>query len=199
MRDLVLRQRRYVGADNSRDTSVSCASAATNSAAVTQLDTRDASGDLDALRQGCLLCDEGGVRLGRSAVAEALDDPLLAEPPAEGADRLACLGDGPEALAREDLLFELLDEPLGDAVALGLTDVRRRVGDAEPVQLAGEVVADVLRSVVVTQRDAPWALTLESRTPDAFGTSPRPSRATVRVIVAAPMGIAHHCRLAQPR
>src|SRR5215475_6890070 len=65
-------------------------------------------------------------------------------------------------LAQVDaLLFERPHEALGDPVALGLADVRRRDRAPEPLHLVDPRVGDVLRSPIAPQRQAPRHLLAE--------------------------------------
>ena len=86
-------------------------------------------------------------------MAVALDQPLLVVAVLEREQREAQLLDRLERLHPEQLLLERADEALGAAVALGCGRKRRARADAEEVQLALEVVAEVLAAVVVAQAE----------------------------------------------
>ena len=64
---------------------------------------------------------------------QALDEPLRVVPLDELGDEHAGLLEAFEVMEVHALLLECAHEPFGDAVALGLPDVGRRDGDAEPL------------------------------------------------------------------
>src|SRR3954452_21108806 len=80
-----------------------------------------------------------------------LDDPGLVVGPLEGEQRPAQLLDGLEAPQPQQVLLERPDEPLGAAVALGLAHEGGRALHAEEADLDLEVVAGLLRAVVVAE------------------------------------------------
>ena len=81
-------------------------------------------------------------------VAVLLHDPLgivLFDEPADGVPQRRDVG---VDAAMDDLLFERAIEPLGDAVGLGLFDEGVGRLDAPELDLVGEVVRQILASVV---------------------------------------------------
>src|SRR3712207_6913238 len=86
--------------------------------------------------------------------AVAFDQPSSVVGLAELEQRHAQLLDGVEGPEPEQVLLERADEALGAAIALRCSDERGRARDAEEGDLALEVVADVLRAVVVAEGEA---------------------------------------------
>src|SRR5215212_6353493 len=95
----------------------------------------------------------------RRPEAVAFDQPCGVVSLAALEQRPAQLFDGVEGPHPQEVLLQGTDESLGAAVALGGADERGRAFDAEEGDLPLEVVADVLRAVVVAEgearRDAP--------------------------------------------
>jgi hypothetical protein len=84
-------------------------------------------------------------------VAVSLDQPVLVVGCPEVDQGLAELFDGVEGSHPQQVLLEGPDEPLGASVALGRPDEGRRGRDAQPSDLALEVVGHVLGPVIVPQ------------------------------------------------
>ena len=84
----------------------------------------------------------------------ALDDPGLVVGLPEPLECQAQLFDGVEAADPQEVLLQHPDEALGAAVALGLADEGRRAFQAKEADLALEMVADILRPMIVTEREA---------------------------------------------
>src|SRR5688572_3049823 len=84
-------------------------------------------------------------------MAVPLEQPLTVVALDERADHLARFFERLEVMQVEALPFQRSDPPLDDAVALGLADERRGGADAQPSELAGELVCRVLRAPVVSQ------------------------------------------------
>src|SRR5215475_13599079 len=81
-------------------------------------------------------------------MAEPLDEPLGVVALDELADDPARLGETLEAMEIEALLLERPHEPLDDAIALRLADVRRRDRHPQPLHLVDPRIGDVLRAPV---------------------------------------------------
>src|SRR5215510_6673045 len=81
-------------------------------------------------------------------MAESLDEPLGVVARDELADDPARLGETLEAMEIEALLLERPHEPLDDAIALRLADVRRRDRHPQPLHLVDPGIGDVLRAQV---------------------------------------------------
>ena len=80
----------------------------------------------------------------------------------EGQKRQPEFLDGLEAANPEKIFLEDTDKAFGDAVALRLAHVRRRVLDAEKGDLLLEVIGDELAAVVVPQGQPPSHILAES-------------------------------------
>src|SRR5262245_13614511 len=101
-------------------------------------------------------------------MTEALDQPLSGVPHDELADDSLGLRQARELVQVDARLLERADEALGDAVALGFPDVRRRDSAPEPLHLVDPSIGDVLRAP--SQRSAnPRATSLPNR-PKAWRT-----------------------------
>src|SRR5206468_96470 len=87
-------------------------------------------------------------------MAEPLDEPLGVVARNELADDPARLGEALEAMEIEALLLERPHEPLDDAIALGLADVRRRDRHPQPLHLIDPRIGDVLRAPVAPDPEA---------------------------------------------
>src|SRR3989441_1478273 len=96
-----------------------------------------------------------GPRLRRGPMAEALDEPLGVVARDELADDPSRLLEALELVQVDALLLERAHEALGDPVAFGFADVRRRNRAAEPLHLVDPGVGDVLRAPVAADRQAP--------------------------------------------
>src|SRR5262245_64849966 len=81
-------------------------------------------------------------------MAESLDEPLGVVARDELADDPTRLGETLEAMEIEALLFERPHEPLDDAIALRLADVRRRDRHPQPLHLVDPRIGDVLGAPV---------------------------------------------------
>jgi len=81
-------------------------------------------------------------------MAESLDEPLGVIARDELPDDPVRLGETLEAMEIEALLLQRPHEPLDDAVALRLPDIRRRDGHPEPLHLIDPRIGDVLRPPV---------------------------------------------------
>src|SRR4030095_8509754 len=81
-------------------------------------------------------------------MAEPLDQPLGVVARDELADEPTRLGETLEAMKIEALFLERPHEPLDDAIALRLTDVRRRDRHPQPLHLVDPRIGDVLRAPV---------------------------------------------------
>src|SRR5947208_6145191 len=91
-------------------------------------------------------------RLGRRAIAVALEKPLAVVATGEAAYRVAELLEGLEALDPEHLFLERLDEALDAAVRLRLVVEGRGADDAEVVDLDLVVMAAEAGASVIAQR-----------------------------------------------
>src|SRR5450756_1786415 len=87
--------------------------------------------------------------------AVLLGQPLLVVEVDEGLDGRAQLGHRAVEAAVDDLLFEGLEEALGDAVGLGLLDEGVARFQPPEAHLVAEVLGDVLRAVVHAQGESP--------------------------------------------
>src|SRR3712207_1836738 len=96
----------------------------------------------------------GRTHLGWAAMAVLLDQPLGVVTGDEGPDGLAHVIDGPEDAAVDGLLFQGSEQPLDDAVRLGLTDEGIARGHAPELDLPLEGVGHEVAAVVVAQRQA---------------------------------------------
>jgi hypothetical protein len=90
---------------------------------------------------------------------EPFDQPLGVVAIDELADDRTRLGQRREAVQVEALLLQGSHEPLRHAVALRLTDVRRRDGGPEPLHLVDP--GDVLRAPITAQAEAACDLLAE--------------------------------------
>src|SRR5678815_2074653 len=87
-------------------------------------------------------------------MAKPLDEPLGVVPRDELADDPARLGETLEAMEIETLLLQRAHEALDDAIALRLTDVRRRDRHPEPLHLVDPRIGDVLRAPVAADPES---------------------------------------------
>lgn len=87
-------------------------------------------------------------------MAVPLDQPLTVVVFDERSDHLTGLIERLEVVQVEALLLERSDSPLHSVVALGLADERGTRADAEPWELAGELVRRVLWAPVVTEPES---------------------------------------------
>jgi hypothetical protein len=93
-----------------------------------------------------------GADLVRGAVAVPGDEPGGVVVGDDVPRPAAQIADGLEGAHPQEVLLERADEALGDAVAVGLADEGGRARDAEPTDLGLEVARQVVRAVVVAQR-----------------------------------------------
>src|SRR4029077_15629415 len=100
------------------------------------------------------LTDLVGSDLGGCFVAVPLDDPALVVGLPERLERQAQLLDRVEAANPQEVFFQHPDEALGAAIAFGLAHEGWRALQAEEADLALEMVADILRPMIVTEREA---------------------------------------------
>src|SRR5262245_149190 len=101
-------------------------------------------------------------------MAEALDEPLGVVARDELAAALALRGEALEAMEIEALLLEGPYEPLDDAIALGLADVRRRDRHPQPLHLVDPGIGDILRApVALDPKSPPRRLSRSGQTPGA--------------------------------
>src|SRR5262245_23769416 len=87
-------------------------------------------------------------------MAEPLDQPLGVVARDELADDPTRLGETLKAMEIETLLLERPHEPLDDAIALRLADVRRRDRHPQPLHLVDPRIGDVLRAPVAPNPQA---------------------------------------------
>src|SRR5215467_3362658 len=87
-------------------------------------------------------------------MTEPLDEPLDVVARDELADDPPRLGEILEAMKIEALLLERAHEPLDDAIALRLPDVRRRDRHSQPLHLVDPGIGDVLRAPVAADPQA---------------------------------------------
>src|SRR5215472_19363352 len=95
-------------------------------------------------------------------MAEPLDEPLGVVARDELADDPARLGETLEAMEIEALLLERPHEPLDDAIALGLADVRRHDRHPEPLHLVDPRIGDVLRAPIAPDPESPREILREA-------------------------------------
>src|SRR6516165_2062609 len=88
-------------------------------------------------------------------MAKPLDEPLGVVARNELADDPVRLGETLKAVKIEALLLERPHEPLDDAIALGLADVRRRDRHPQPLHLVDPRIGDVLRAPVAPDPKSP--------------------------------------------
>src|SRR5262249_35779210 len=81
-------------------------------------------------------------------MAESFDQPLGVVARDELADDATRLGETLEAMEIETLLLQRAHEPLDDAIALRLADVRRRDRHPQPLHFVDPRIGDVLRAPV---------------------------------------------------